>query len=71
MCPASKKNTSNSIKGRLWRFDLIQTWKAIHSDFDVGHSNTFEYARKTGTRGHAHTLPVPCIGKMWKIGVMQ
>ena len=46
----------HSIEGRLLRVDLIQIWKAFHSDIDVGLSDIFEYPRKTPTGGHAYKL---------------
>ena len=39
--------------------DWIQLWKAIHNDIDLGHSDVFEYAINTRTRGHANKLSIP------------
>ena len=50
-----KENGLYSVKGRLLRTDLIQIWKAFHSDIYVGLSDIFEYARNIRTRGHAYT----------------
>ena len=52
-----------SIKGRLLRIDLIQIWKAFHSDVDIGLSDIFEYVRNTRTRGHAYKLYIPLCRK--------
>ena len=54
----------HSIKGRLLRIDLIQTWKAFHSNIDGGISDIFEYARNTGTRGLPISFLFPYVGKM-------
>ena len=52
-----------SISGRLLRINLIQIWKAFHSDLDVGFSDIFEYARNTRTRGLAYKLSIPLCRK--------
>ena len=46
------------LKGRVLRIDLIQLRKGFHSDIDVGLYEIFEYARNTGTRGHAFKLSI-------------
>ena len=48
-----KKLVYIPLKGRLLRIDLIQIWKAFHSDIDDGLSDIFEYPRNTRTRGHS------------------
>ena len=58
-----KKIGSYSIKGRLLNIDLIQIWKAIHSDVDVGLSDIFEYPRNTHTRVHTYKLSIPLCQK--------
>ena len=63
LCIQPKKISLYSIKGRLLRIDLIQIWKAFHSDNDVGLSDILEYTRKTCTRGHAYKLHIPLCRK--------
>ena len=53
----------SSIKGHLLRIDLIQTWKAFHSDIAVELSDIFEYARNTRTRSHNYKLSIPLCRK--------
>ena len=62
MCPASKK-CLYSIKRCLIRNDLIQIWKEIHRDIDVGLSDIYEYARNTRTRGRAYNFSYPLCQK--------
>ena len=54
LCIPPQKINLYSISGRLLRIDFIQIWKAIHSDFDQGLLDMFEYARNTGTRGQTY-----------------
>ena len=48
-----------SIKGRLFRADLVKTWKAFHSKVDVGLSQVFERVSHPSTRGHQFKLSIP------------
>ena len=48
-----------SIKGRLFRADLVKTWRAFHSKRDVGLSRVFERVSHPSTRGHQFKLSIP------------
>ena len=48
-----------SVQGRLFRADLIKTWKAFHSNVDVGLAQLFERRVHQSTRGHRFKLSIP------------
>ena len=48
-----------SIRGRMFRADLIKIWKVFHSEVDVGLSSVFERQSHVSTRGHSLKLSVP------------
>ena len=48
-----------SVQGRLFRADLIKTWKAFHSDVDVGLAQLFDRRVHQSTRGHQYKISVP------------
>ena len=48
-----------SIRGRMFRADLIKIWKVFNSEVDVGLSSVFERQSHVATRGHSFKLSVP------------
>ena len=41
-----------SVKGRLWRSDMITVWKIFHGLSTINPEQLFEMAPRAGTRGH-------------------
>ena len=48
-----------SVRGRMFRVDLIKIWKVFNSQVDVGLSSVFERQSHISTWGHSFKLSVP------------
>ena len=48
-----------SVKGRLWRSDMIYCWKILHGFTPLSPEHFFTKAPNVGTRGHPYKLFVP------------